>query len=127
MKPAIPYLTFSGNCAEAMHTYASLFDAEVTILTTLADAPIDTPPDAAELIFNAEIRTGDFVLKASDNPAGTAADSSISLFVEFDDPTDRGRVFDALADGGQVIFEPDGPFAMVRDRFDVQWMLTLPH
>ena len=83
------------------------------------------PPEAEQLIFNSEVRAGDLVIKASDNPDGTDVGSMISLFVTFPNGEDRQRLFDTLAEDGEVMFAPDGPFAMVRDRFGVQWMLTV--
>lgn len=67
------------------------------------------------------------VLKASDNPDHSEGTPSISLFITFDDPDRRAVVFNALAEGGEVLFALDGPFGMLRDKFGVQWMLTLAH
>lgn len=125
MQPAIPYLALPGTCGEAMRFYAGLLGGEITVMTTLADSPLDVPAEAEDLIFNSELRAGDLVIKASDNPAGGEVGSSISLFVPFTDPDERERVFAGLADGGEVLFALEGPFGMVRDRFGVQWMLTL--
>ena len=109
-----------------MRFYAEVLGGEITMMTTLADAPMEVPPEAEALIFNSELRAGDLVIKASDNPAGREVGSSISLFVTFSDSADRARVFSELAEGGEVLFALDGPFGMLRDRFGVQWMLTLP-
>ena len=48
------------------------------------------------------------------------------------DRAEADRVFAALADGGKVTMPlanaPWGPyFGMCVDRFDVQWMVSLPH
>ncbi len=132
MQPVIPYLTFPGTCAEAMKFYAEVLGGEITIMVTLADSPLDVPAEAGEFIFNSELRAGELVIKASDNPAdigseGESGDASVSLFVTFADEAERKGVFDRLAEGGQVLFPLDGPFGMVRDRFGTGWMLTLPH
>ncbi len=124
MNQAIPYLTFPGTCREAMSFYADALDGEVTTMTTLADSPLDVPPEAAALIFNAEVRAGDLVLKASDNPEHDGSVSSISLFVPFDDAAERDSLFDKLSVDGMVLFPIDGPFGMVEDQFGTRWMLT---
>lgn len=125
MQPITPYLTFPGTCEEAMRFYAMVLEAEITVMVTLADSPIEVPPEAGGLIFNSELRAGDLVIKASDDPEHNGISSSTSLFVTHDDAADRQRVFAALSVGGDVLFAPDGPFAMVRDRFGVPWMLTI--
>ena len=125
MKPIVPYLALPGTCEEAMRFYADILDGEITIMTTFAESPIEVPPEAEQLIFNAEVRAGDLVIKASDNPTGEGIGSMISLFVTFPHADERQQLFDTLAADGEVVFEPDGPFAMVRDQFGVQWMLVL--
>ncbi len=130
MQPAVPYLTFPGTCAPALDFYCEVFGAEITIRQTIGEAPMDAPPEAADLIFNAEIRAGDLVLKASDNPEAPgdgAAPSPISVFVTCETAAEQERIFAALADGGHPLFPLDGGFGMVIDRFAVPWMLAGPH
>jgi len=114
-----------GNLRRRNAIYAEVFGGETTIMVTMADSPVDFPADAADLIFNSELRVGDLVIKASDNPEGGEVGSSSSLFVTFTDPAIRQDVLTALAHDGEVLFALEGPFAMVRDRFGVQWMLIL--
>ena len=108
-----------------MTTYASVFDGVVTIMTTLGDSPVEVPDVAAGLIFNSEMRAGQFVIKASDDPNPGEGAATVSLFVSFEDADARATAFTSLADGGTVLFEIDGPFSMVEDRFGTRWMLVL--
>ncbi len=124
MNPVIPYLTFPGTCREAMNFYADALEGEVTVMTTMGESPIPVPPEAQAAIFNSEVRSGDLVLKASDNPEHDGATSSISLYLHFDDTAQRQVTFDRFASQGTVLFPIDGPFAMVEDRFGTRWMLT---
>lgn len=126
MQPAIPYLTFPGTCADAMQFYADVLGGEITTMVTLADSPLDVPPEASEWIFNSEVRAGELIIKASDNPNGGETSSSISLFLTFSNKAERQDVFDQFAETGEVLFPLDGPFGMVQDRFGTNWMLTLP-
>lgn len=125
MNQAIPYLTFPGTCREAMSTYADVFGGAITNMTTLGESPIDVPDEAASLIFNAEMRSGELVVKASDDPSPAPGAPTVSLFVTFDTSDERARVFAALAEGGTVLFEIEGPFSMVEDRFGTRWMLVV--
>jgi len=124
MNPAIPYLTFPGTCRDAMDFYADVLSGDLTAMMTYDESPIETPPEMSSLIFNSELRSGDLILKASDNPEHDGATSSISLFLTFEDASERKAVFDELAIEGEVLFAIDGPFAMVQDRFGTRWMLT---
>lgn len=125
MQQIIPYLAFPGTCAKAMKFYADVLGGKITTMTTLADSPISFPAEVGELIFNSEMRAGDLVLKASDNPEGGEAGSSISLFLPFSDTAERERVFSQLGEDGDILFALEGPFGMLRDKFGVQWMLVL--
>lgn len=124
MRPAIPYLTFPGTCRQAMAFYADVLGGEVTTLTTLAEAPIEAPDAAADQIFNSEVRAGDLVLKASDDPAGQRVTPSVAIFLTLDDETSMRATLDRLASGGNVLFPADNAFGMVEDRFGMRWMAT---
>lgn len=130
MKTAIPFLTLPGTCAEALAFYSDVFRAEITIHTTFRDSPLNVATDAEDLVFNAELRAGDFVLKASDN-IEVAADepgpaSLMSVFAQCETDHEHHRIFDALAVGGTVVSPPNAGFAMVVDRFGISWMLAGP-
>ncbi|MEE8599842.1 VOC family protein [Euzebya tangerina] len=125
MQPAIPYIAFPGTCRDAMTAYASILGGEITTLTTMAEAPIESPLDAADFIFNSEVVAGELRIRASDNPARTPVGSSISIFLRLDDVERHRELHEQLSEGGQVIFPSDGGFSMVSDRFGVQWMLAL--
>lgn len=125
MKPAIPYLALPGTCREAMSFYRDTFGGEITIMQTMGESELDFPAEAADMIFNSELVSGDFVLKASDNPSREDPGSTISIFVTLTDATAQAEMFAKLAEGGVTLFEVRDGFGMCRDRFGVQWMLAL--
>lgn len=125
MKPAIPYLALPGTCRAAMSFYRDIFGGEITIMETMAESEVEFPPEAGDLIFNSELVSGEFVLKASDNPSGEEPGSTISIFVTMADATSQAEMFAKLAEGGVTMFEIRDGFGMCRDRFGVQWMLAL--
>jgi PhnB protein len=129
-----PYLFFGGNCAEAFTRYEEIFGGEL-FLMRMGDTP-DAPevaPDQADLIIHAALTLPDTLLMGSDDPEADAFGPVQGMMVSYDatDPDDANRVFDALADGGEVtqalietFFSP--AFGMCTDRFGTPWMVSAP-
>lgn len=127
MRATVPYLMLPGTCADAITFYCDVFGAAVTIRQTLGAAGVDVQPEAADLIFNAELRNEEFVLKASDDiQTDVSLRPNVAVFTECDSSAEHGRIFDSLAAGGEILFPLDGGFGMVVDRFGVAWMLAGP-
>jgi PhnB protein len=126
-----PYLFFGGNCREAFTRYQEILGGEL-FLMRMADAPDgDAPPEQADLIIHAALTLGDDVLMASDDPTtddfGPVQGMMVSCSVG--DADEATRVFDALAQGGEVrqalaetFFSP--AFGMCVDRFGTPWMVS---
>lgn len=125
-----PYLFFVGTCREAMTTYHGIFGGQLDLLTP-ADMP-DAPPGApADAIMHAALTLeGGGLLMASDDPDATEDGPKTGMRVSYSaaDADDAGRVFEALAAGGEVQL-PIGPtswspaFGMCIDRFGIPWMV----
>lgn len=134
-----PYLSFEGSCDAAADFYKKAVGAEVTMLMRFRDAP---PPPAgsegcapsavtAEKVMHMAMRIGDTVVMATDGYcSGKASFQGISLALTAKDPDEAKRMFDGLADGGEVRM-PLGPtffspsFGMLADRFGVNWMIVV--
>ena len=129
-----PYLFFGRNCREAFTRYQEIFGGELTLLT-MKDTPGQeaAPPEMADLIIHAAIVIGDDVLMASDDPTAVTVGPKQGIMVSYDasDVDDANRVFEALAEGGEVTqaLEPtffSEAFGMCTDRFGVPWMIVAP-
>lgn len=124
------YLSFDGNCAEAMKFYAKLLDAKLEALITYEEAgsEMPAPPGHGHKIMHAYLVHPDFELMAGDTPPGVAYGGVTGVMMTLTYPTaaEGRRVFEALADGGTVTM-PLGEtfwadvFGMVTDRFGVPW------
>jgi len=128
-----PYLFFGGNCREAFTRYEEIFGGELTLLR-MADAPSEEPVPAemADVIIHASLAHSNTVLMGSDDPTGDYGGMH-GMFVAYsaDDTGDAKRVFDALAEGGQVTQELQETFfsqgfGMCVDRFGTPWMVVAP-
>ena len=123
------YLTFDGNCREAMTFYAEAMGAEIHIMT-FGDMP-QCPQGANDRVMHARIDKGAAVLMASDSMPGTpfTAGNNFSISVNCDDTAEVDRLFSALGAGGAGTMPPQDMFwgayfAMVTDKFGLQWMFN---
>ena len=124
------YLSYDGNCAEAMKYYARVLGAKVEALITYAQAPGDQPPPPshANRIMHAYLVHKDFSLMAGDTPPGMPYQgiNGAMMTLTYPSADEARRVFNALADGGKVTM-PLGEtfwadtFGMVTDRFGTPW------
>jgi PhnB protein len=130
-----PYVFFDGRCDEALRFYTEKLGAQVLFRMQYKDAPPEAQsaadPKVAEQIMHASLQIGTSILMCSDdcmNPGVTHSGFSLSLHA--DSVADGERLFNALAEGGNV-FMPWQPtfwskgFGMVTDRFGIRWMVTL--
>jgi PhnB protein len=127
-----PYLYFGGNCREAFTRYQEIFGGEL-VLFSMADAPADAAPPGVnpDLIMHAALKVGDALLMASDDPTTDSFGPVQGMYVNYaaSDEGDARKVFDALADGGEVTQPIDATFfspafGMCVDRFGTPWMVS---
>jgi len=137
-----PYLMFEGRCEEALDFYRRALGAEVTMLMRYKDNPEPAagqgcaegggPGPTPEMVMHAAFNVGETQVMASDGMgSGTTNFQGISLALSPANEAEAKRLFDALAEGGQVqmplgktFFSP--AFGMVADRFGVAWMVVAP-
>jgi PhnB protein len=125
-----PYLFFVGTCREAMGAYQGIFGGQLDIVTAadLPDAPPDAPADS--VMHAALILPSGGMLFASDDPSATQDGPKVGMSVSYAaaDPAEANRVFDQLAEGGDVTMPVSETswspaFGMCTDRFGVPWMV----
>lgn len=133
---AHPYLFFNGRCEEALAFYGKALDAEVVDLMRYSDAPADNgqcaiPPERLQKVMHASVRVGQTTLFASDGYHDGELDfRGFALTIAASGEPDARRMFDALAEGGQVATPLAKTFfaslfGMVTDRYGVMWMLMV--
>lgn len=131
----VPHLGFNGNCAEAFRFYAGLLGGEITFMMTYGDSPEKDrmPPEVAALkdhVMHATIKIGSFYIMGGDAPPAMYDKvAGYCTNLQFTDPAEGQRVFNALRDGGSDIM-PWGEtfwskgFGMCVDRFGQHWMIN---
>jgi PhnB protein len=88
-----------------------------------------SPPEAGDKVMHSALRIGESMVLASDGRCtGKPSFQGFALSLTAANEAEANRLFDALADGGQVqmplaktFFSPS--FGMVADRFGVGWMV----
>ena len=129
----LPYLNFGGNCREAFTRYQEIFGGELYVMT-MAEMPSDepVPADQADLVMHAALTLPDGILMASDAQPGVPFGPVQFMYVNCTVPDvgEGKRVFEALAEGGEVempygeTFWSPG-FGVCKDRFGTPWMVNV--
>ena len=130
------YLNFNGNCEEALAFYARCLGGgvvgEAHRYRAMPAGAMEVPAGWDDKILHATFEAEGARFMASDVPPGQSQAGyrgfALSVYV----PKDKARaekVFNALAEGGQVTmpFAPPfwgGHFGMLVDRFGVPWMVS---
>ncbi len=130
-----PYFVLNGNASEAIDFYSTVLDAKVLDITRFGDMPEDPDFEVSEevkqLVMNAsiELPNGD-VFMFSDTMPGMpfALGDQLTLALVFDTVEETRRVFEQLAEGGQVTMELQETFwsplyGNVTDQFGNQWQV----
>jgi len=102
MKQINAYLSFNGNCREAVNFYAKALGGEVKIMTW-AKAP-GAPKESADRIMHACLTKDEGTLMASDMPPGKSvhAGDNFSVCIDFDSTEEQAKCFAAMSEGGEV-------------------------
>lgn len=125
-----PYLTFPGNCREAMEFYKTCLNGELEIMP-FEGSPVDVPDDYKQKVLHSTLMFGDAVLMASDNQPGQKVEFGNAIFISIaaSDLEEAENIFNALSSGGRVIMPFDdtfwgSKFGMFTDKFGVGWMVS---
>jgi PhnB protein len=129
-----PYLFFTGNCEEALNFYKKVFGGEIRELSRFKEAPPDpdhpVKPEDGERVMHATFKSPDFSFMASDASAGKQyGEGPITLSLGLTDVAAAQRVFDSLAQGGNVEMPLSdmfwgAKFGMLTDKFGIDWMVN---
>jgi len=129
-----PYLFFHGKCEEALNFYKKCLGGEITSINRFAGSPMESDVDAAfrDKVMHASFVADGVQFMASDGRPGAPPDGEddIALSLATSDPAEGERVFNALAEGGQVTMPLSdvfwgGRFGSLTDRYGVQWMVSV--
>ena len=127
----ITYLTFAGNCEEAMNFYKEALGAEVILFSRMGDSPMEIPENLKGKIMHARMQIGENELYMSDtfDPSSLNRGNNVSLSIQTDDTTQLEKLFNSLSAGGKVTMPLadafwGARFGMFVDKFGIHWMFN---
>lgn len=128
-----PYLAFAGNCRAAFTRYQEVLGGDLVVLGISDMPPGSVPPGSdPDAVMHAALTTSAGLLLGADDASGGFKGDVHGMCVNLalPDAGEAKRVFDALAEGGQVqmpisatFFSP--AFGMCTDSFGTPWMIMV--
>jgi PhnB protein len=129
-----PYVTFPGNCREALALYAKAFGSDARMVRTYGDyvpEGVQHPPeDLRDWILHAEMEiAGTAVWFADEVLEKPTRGSMVKLVATAPSAAEGRRIFGILAEGGHVTLPPTETFystfhAGLIDPFGVSWNIV---
>ena len=131
----IPYLSFMGNCEEAINTYIEAFGGEIYYLSRWSEETFQVTPEQIGKVMHAEFALGNTRMAAGDSYKDADVNVAIKLLIHMDSKENALRAIAVLAEGGTITSplqphpKPDdgGCGSVTKDRFGYTWIITCPN
>jgi PhnB protein len=127
-----PYLTFNGNCREAMTFYRDCIGGELT-LQTIGESPVAErmPAQMKQSILHSTLRNSSFVLMGSDmcDEQGLNRGNAVSLLLDCGSEHQIKDCYERLAQGGEATHKVERTFwgalfGDLVDKYGNRWLLN---
>lgn len=131
----IPYLSFKGNCEEAINMYIQAFGGELYFMSRWTEETYEIVPEQIGKVMHAEFALGSTHMAAGDTFDGKEINTDVKLMIHMDSMEEALYTVSILADRGMVISPlkphpaPDdaGCGSITKDRFGYTWIITCPN
>ena len=134
MTMVTPYITFSGECREALDFYRTAFGAAVKMSLPYGDYVPEgvaiVPPDLKDWVLHAEMEICGTDFWFADEAAEPAVKGNmVKLTAKVPTAEEARKVFDALRANGRISLPPTETFyskfhAGLTDKFGVNWNIV---
>ena len=128
------YLSFNGNCAEAMRFYEHALESRLEILMTNGASPMASmcPAESHDRILHARLALpGGGLLMAGDCPTHLPYEGikGVAFALNYDTIPEAERAFRALSEGGTITMPLQPAFwaktwGMLVDKFGTPWIVN---
>jgi PhnB protein len=127
-----PYLSFNGQCEEAFTFYARCLGGQRGAIFRYAGSPLadQVPAGWEDKVMHSSLAIAGQVLMGGDvAPDRYEVPKGFSLSLQINSANDAQRVFEELAQDGQVLMPLEKTFwaerfGMVVDRFGIPWLIN---
>jgi PhnB protein len=125
------YLTFSGNCREAMTFYQACLGGELTF-QTVGESPISDqmPEPMKNSILHSTLTNGELVIMASDmvGEKGLIKGNAVSLMLHCNSEDETKTCYEKLSQGGEQTHPLEisfwgAWFGDLTDKYGNQWLM----
>ena len=131
----ISYLSFAGNCEEAMRSYIDAFGGKILYLSYWNKENSAAFLDKIGKVMHAEFTIGGTRMAAGDSYEFKEIHSPVKLMIHTESRQNAERAIKRLSAGGRVVTplqphpapDDDGCGCIVRDRFGYTWIITCPN
>jgi PhnB protein len=132
MAQIFAYLTFNGNCREAMMFYKECLGGELT-LQTIGDSPMADrmPAQMKQHILHATLKRGSLMLMASDmvSEQGLNMGNSVALMLDCSSEEEIEGCYKKLSAGGETTHQLENTFwgalfGDLTDKYGNHWLLN---
>jgi len=124
-----PYLTFNGNCREAMNFYKECLGGQLDLIV-VGESPVanQMPPQYKDHILHSSLKTGELEIMATDmQPEKFLQGNADHLCLVFKKENEMRTLFDKLSAGGKVNQPVNmmffGWIGALTDKFGKRWIL----
>jgi PhnB protein len=126
-----PYLTFNGNCKQAMNFYKEIFGGELSLMTAgESPAASQMPAKYHNSILHSSLKTADFEIMATDMVPGNFTEgNTVHMSLICKTEKEIHSLFEKLSAGGTVNQPLSkmffGLIGTLSDKFGKHWLLEL--
>jgi PhnB protein len=126
-----PYLTFGGNCEEALNFYKETLKGEIAMLSYFDSAQMEVPEAYKKKVMHSVLQLDKATVMASDSLPDhpLTIGNNISLSLNFEELDQMETAFKNLSAGGKVTMPLQDTFwgarfGMLTDQFGINWMFN---
>ena len=131
----IPYLSFSGDCEQALEVYIRAFGGEVIYISRWSEENCESPEQAGK-VMHAEFRIGCTRMSGGDSFEKKGPNTNIKLMVHMGSTEEAENAISVLLEGGGEVLWPLRPHPApddagcgsgTRDPFGYTCIITCPN
>lgn len=131
----IPYLSFKGNCEDAVNKYIQAFGGEILFVSRWAENTDEVTPEQIGKVMHVEFLLGKTRMAAGDSFDCAEVNTDIKLMIHMDSESEASRAISVLSEGGKILSplrphpapDDDGCGSIIKDCFGFTWIITCPN